>query len=268
MDYWKKQNIDSFIIEFEKYYLDCSANSIVGQSICNKINTEETNYLNNNLNLSKITGIDTNYILNETLRQKDKNKFSYFLINTPSIKLEINKIDKTGKTVFMLLAENYFSEKNDVSIYLFIPLFERGYLIKKEDEDLIASLYKKIESQRQFINWSLLRFAVLLKDSEKFHLALNNQKELFVILSLKLNKPIGFNFPNLLGVINNALQFYRENGDVILKAMHYYNRYQQIIDLDERKGTFKNKLMEYEANKPIQNIEFKKLVLILFTELN
>ena len=58
MDYWKKQGIDNFIIELEKYYLDCSAEYFAGQGIVDKLNKEETKYLNDSLDLSKIIGID------------------------------------------------------------------------------------------------------------------------------------------------------------------------------------------------------------------
>lgn len=37
MDYWKKQNIDNFIIELEKYYLDCSGGYFSGQGILDKL---------------------------------------------------------------------------------------------------------------------------------------------------------------------------------------------------------------------------------------
>jgi len=267
MDNWKKQNIDNFIVEIEKYYLDSSAEYFAGQGIVDKLNIEETKYLNENLDLSKIIGVDENLILNEILKLKEKNKFSYFLLRSLNIKIEINQIDENGKTVFMLLAENYFIEKNGFLIQSINQLFERNYFIKKEDEDFVTELYKKIQSQTQLESWSLLRFAIKLNDKDKFSLAYQNHRELFVILSLKLNKPISFNFPNLLGVMNNAMQFYRENGEMILKAMNFYERTNQIMKLDEKKGTFKKKLVEFETNKPIQNQEFKEIILILFPEL-
>ncbi|MBB1193770.1 hypothetical protein DNC80_08835 [Flavobacterium sp. SOK18b] len=267
MDYWKKQGIDNFIIELEKYYLDCSAEYFAGQGIVDKLNKEETKYLNDSLDLSKMIGIDSKYILNEILKNKEKDKFSYFLLRSTNINLEVNCIDEAGKTVFILLAENYFFEKSSFLIYSINQLFERNYSVKKEDEIFVAELYKKIQSQSQLESWSILRFAVKLNNKEKFALACQKHRELFVILSLKMNKPISFNFPNLLGVINNAIQFYRESGEVILKAMRYYERTRQIMELDSRKGTFKKKLAEFETNKPIQNKEFEEIVINLFPEL-
>lgn len=267
MDYWKKHSIDVFVIEIAKYYLDCTADYFTGQGIVDKLNIEETKYLNEQLNLPRIIGIDSTYVLNKTLKQREKDKFSYFLLRSANINLEVNSIDETGKTVFIMLVENFFQEKNGFLIQSINQLFERNYSIKKEDEIFVTNLYQKIQSQNQLENWSLLRFAIKLNNKEKFILAYQKHRELFVILSLKMNKPISFNFPNLLGVINNAIQFYRESGDVILKAMNHYQRTNQIMELDSRKGTFKKKLIEFDTNKPIQNKEFEEIVTILFPEL-
>lgn len=267
MDYWKKQNIDNCIIELEKYYNDCSANYFNGQGVLDKLNKEETIYLNENLNLSKIVGVDSNVILNETLKHKEKDNFSTLILRTKIIDVEVNYADDSGKTIFMLLVEKYFSEKDGYLQYNISQLFDRNYVIKNEDVVFVNELYKKIQSQSQFENWSLLRFAVKLKDNQKIALAFQKQRELFVILSLKLNRPIHFNFPNLLGILNNAIQHYRESGEIILKAINHYDRSNQIKELDLRKGIFKNKLSEFEVNKPIQDKEFEELVIDLFPEL-
>lgn len=268
MDHWKKQNIDNFLIEIEKYYLDCSADYFPNQSIVDKVNKEELQYLIERLDLSQIVGVNSNLILNETLKYKEKNKFSYFILRSKNIPIEVNFLDETKKSVFIRLAENYFDEKNSFLIYLINELFNRGYIIKEENEIFIKQLYKKIQSESDFEKWSMLRFAIKLNDSEKFSLAYQKQRELFVILSMKFNRPIYFNFPNLLGVLNNAIQHYRENGDIILKAMDIYDRTNEIKRLDVRKGNFARKLNEYHSNKPIQNKKFEEIVKLLFTEIN
>ncbi|MBF2709314.1 DUF7829 domain-containing protein [Flavobacterium soyangense] len=268
MDHWKKQSIDSFLIEIENYFLDCSADSFQNQSIINKVNKEELQYLLDRLDLAKIVGVSHKLILNETLKNKEKNKFSYFILRSKNIPLEVNHLDETKKSVFIRLAENYFEEKNNFLIYSISELFDRGYVVKEEDELFTKQLFKKIQSESDFEKWSMLRFAVKLNDSEKFTLAYQKQRELFVILSLKLNKPISFNFPNLLGVLNNAIQHYRESGDIILKATQVYKQFNEIIKLDARKGNFAKKLNEYHLNKPIQNKKFEEIVKLLFAELS
>ncbi|MBP1222338.1 hypothetical protein [Flavobacterium sp. 1355] len=267
MDQWKRQSIENFLIEIENYYLDCSADYFQNMGIVDKVNIEEAKYLNEKLDLSRIVGVNSKLILNETLKDKSKNKFSYFLLKSKNINLEVNYLDETKKTVFIRLAENYFYEKNNFLIYSINELFKRDYKIKEEDIIFINELYKKINSQSDFEKWSLLRFAVKLNNSEKFEKAYQKSRELFVILSLKFDKPIHFNFPNLLGILNNAIQHYRENGDIILKAMNVYDRTSKIQELDYRKGNLKKKLKEYHENKPIQDKDFLEIVEILFPEL-
>jgi hypothetical protein len=268
MDQWKKQSIDNFIIEIENYYLDCSSDYFQNMGIVDKINIEEARYLNDKLDLSKIVGVHFNLILNETLKNKSKNKFSYFLLRSKNISLEVNSLDETKKTVFIRLAENYFFDNGGFLLHLINELFKRNYIIKNEDILFVKDLYKNgLNSQDDFEKWSLLRFAVKLNDAEKFEKAYQKSKELFVILSLKFNKPIHFNFPNLLGILNNAIQHYRENGDIILKAMEVYDRKNKIQELDNRKGNLKRKIVEYQQNKPIQDKKFVDIVEILFPEL-
>lgn len=267
MDHWRKQNIENFIIELENYYLDCSTNYFNNMGIVDKLNIEETKYLNDKLDLSKIVGVSSKMILNETLKDKTKNNFSYFLLRSRNINLEVDYLDETKKTIFIRVAKNYFSEKNGFLISSINELFKRDYKIKDEDVTFVKELYKEIESQDDFEKWSLLRFAIKLDNSEKFEKAYLKSRELFVILSLKFGKPIHFNFPNLLGVLNNAIQHYRENGDIILKAMNVYDRTFKIQELDSKKGNFKKKIIEYQENKPIQDKNFIEIVQLLFPEL-
>lgn len=267
MDQWKKQSIDSFLIEIEKYYEDCSADYFQNMGIVDKVNKEECQYLNDNLDLPKIVGVSSKYILNETLKDKNKNKFSYFLLRSKNIELEINNLDAEKKTVFIRLCENYIAEKNGFLIYSINELFTRNYIIKEEDTLFVNKIYKELKNQSEQERWYLLRFAVILNDAEKFSLIYQKKREMFVILSLKLQRPIHFNFPNLLGVLNNAIQHYRESGDIILKAMNIYKQADLIRELDARKGNFNKKLQEYNQNKPFQDKKFEEIVQLIFPEL-
>jgi hypothetical protein len=131
----------------------------------------------------------------------------------------------------------------------------------------LVKIYKELKNQSEQERWYILRFAVILNDAEKFNIVIQKQREMFVILSLKMEKPIYFNFPNLLGVINNAIQHYRESGDIILKAMNVYNQTDLINELDARKGNFNKKLREYNQNKPFQDKDFEEIVKLIFPEL-
>ena len=106
-----------------------------------------------------------------------------------------------------------------------------------------------------------------LNDAEKIKLALRRLKPLFVLVSLSVGRPVFFNFSNLLGVLNNAIDHYREEGDIILKAIKVYKREGEISKLDARKKCFKRKTEIYQDNKPIQDKNFVEIVKIIFPEL-
>jgi hypothetical protein len=266
MDFWKKQSIDDFINNLRNYYNDCSVTNVKGQGIIEKLNIEEQSYLNDNLNLCEIVGVDKDQILLNSLKDKSKDNFSFFILQSKAIHVEINALDKNGNTVFMRLIKKCFWDKKANYTEYFKILFERNYTIKKEDIDFVTSQYKEIKTPLQFEKWTLLRFFVKINDKEKVEFVIQKKRELFVIVSLKLNKSIGFNYPNLLGVMNLAFQYYRENGSIFLKAIEKYDRTNDLKILD-KKGSFNSKILEYNRIKPIQDLEFEELVIILFPEL-
>jgi hypothetical protein len=69
-----------------------------------------------------------------------------------------------------------------------------------------------------------------------------------------------------LSVANYALQYHRQNGDIVLKAMNHYQVYNEVKQKD-RKGTFKLKEAEYHKSKPVQDSDIIEIVLELFPEL-
>lgn len=263
----KKEKIDKFIIELKRYYKDCSANYFENSNLPNNLNKEEVIYLNENLELHKIVESEKGLILNNTLKSKEKMNFSFYLLITENIHFEINKLDRLKKSVFMLLAEIYFNENDFFTIYYFKNLFKKNYEIKPEDEIYILNLYENFNNPKKLEKWMYLRFAQKLNDSEKFGLALRKSNELFTIISFKMKKPIILKFPNLKDIAVNAIQNYRENGDIILKAMSKFKQAEKIMILDQKKGTLKRKLKEYTENRPIQDTEFENIVNIIFPEL-
>lgn len=267
MDYWKKQNLNIFIKGLKGFYSDPSSSSFKNDYIINKLNLEETQYLNQNLNFEIITGFDSKFILNYTLKNPEKNNFSYFLIRSHAIDFEIINISPSGETVFMLLAKHYFFSKEWFPVSLFLDLFIRGYKAHIEDHNYIKELYQQIRKPEDFEKWCMLRYAVLLDNTEQFNLALKKDRILYAFVSFKLQKPVSFNFPNLLGVAINAISHYRECGDLILKAIDIYGCNEKIQKLDLKKGTFHKKVLEYIDNRPIQNEELEEVILTIFPEL-
>ncbi|CAM1364232.1 DUF7829 domain-containing protein [Tenacibaculum xiamenense] len=267
MDFWKEERVVSYLVEIEKFYKDCSTDFFPGINLLNQLNKQDKRELNKRLHLDKIIGCEKRLVLNVCIENQEKDNFSFYLIRTLDLDIEVNNYGSSKSTVFIELAKKYFKAKGWFHLQLFNLLFERGYVIKKEDINFVLELHKEIKKQSDFDKWAILRFATKLNNWEKFDIAMRKERELFTILSLKMGKPIYFNFPNLLGISNNAIQHYRESGDVILKAMDYYNRTSQIEKLDSKKGTFKRKKQEYFENKPIQDKDFEEVVFDIFPEL-
>jgi hypothetical protein len=267
MENLKKNYIDDFIFELEKYYLDCSNQYFTSMTVVDKLNEVEIEYLNENINLQKIIGVKTKNILNETLKDKSKNNFTSFLINSKNIKLELNLLNETRKTLFIQIFINCISENSNLLLSTIGALMNRGYIIKEEDEKFVNEIYKTLRHQKEQERWYFIRFVILLKDGKKFNYICQKQKEMFILLSLKLQKPIHFNFTNLIGVLNNAFQYYRESGDIFLKAIKVYKLTEKIQILDSKNNSFKRKVNEYIENKPFQNKDFEDVVKEIFPEL-
>lgn len=209
---------------------------------------------------------------NRALFLNDYRRLRNFINSNEIAICDIDELYEDGKTTdFIRLAKIFLNQEVDapeVSVR-FQKLFNDGYVVKKEDDEFITESYKIYanENTEGFERWSLLRFIEKLRDKEKINLALQNRKVLFIILSLKKGKPIGYKFPNLLGVLNNAFYYYKDSMDIIFKAIDVYDRKEEILKLDSRKGVFQRFSREYQDNKPSQNEELATIVKIIFPDL-
>ena len=145
--------------------------------------------------------------------------------------------------------------------------FKRGYINIKKDDIFLVDFYKnKISNQQMLELWCLARICYKLNNHDKIEKAFSKDRVILSILSFKQGKPVGFNYPNLLGVANNAIQHYREQGDLILRSMKTFNVYDD-IKIRDKKGTFKLKEQDFEKFKPIQDIDFDEIAYEIFPEL-
>jgi len=267
MMYWKEELYKAFLKEFPDYYKDSSADYFPSGNLPSKLTSEELKKLNEEIDIPKLVGCEKHLVLHELLKDRSKDKFTFYLLNRLELDCEVNSYDKEKNTVFIEIAKRYFHSENYFGQYHISTLFKRGYEIKEEDRKFVLDLYQEKKNERDFEKWTILRYATKLNDLNKFELAMEKTRELNTILSFKMNRPIGFNFPNLLGVAVNAIIYYRESGDIILKSIDKFNQTNKINTLDKRKNTFKRKRQEYLENKPIQHKEFENLATELFPEL-
>lgn len=267
VEHWRKINIDDYISNLAGFYLDCSKGHFRTANTVETLNQEERNYLNHNVNLEKIVGIEKKFILNKVFSDKSKFNFARHLLTSINIDLEVNAIDETNKSIFQLLIENAENTPDYFYHYLVIFLYKRGFRNTKTDEAFLIDFYKnKIKSEKLFELWCLARICYKLNNHDKIEKAFSKDKVILSIISFKQGKPVGFNYPNLLGVANNAIQHYRQQGDLLLTAMKKYNVYYDIVTRD-KKGTFKLKEQDFIKFKPIQDTDFNQIVYEIFPEL-
>ncbi|MEO6722609.1 MAG: DUF6035 family protein [Ferruginibacter sp.] len=265
--HWQKISLDEYFDNLKDYYNNCEKSSFRLSNKVQELTQEEKNYVNSNVNLQGITGFDKEQLINSILRLPDKYNFARHLIVSDNIDLEINSI-LDGKSTFIFLLNLLITKTDDFySVgHLILELYKRGYKSKACDGIFLKEIYKDLPSKDAFTLWCTARFAYILNDHKKFEKVYRNEKVLFTILSFKLKKPVGINYPNLLGIANNAIQHYRDNGDILIKAMHHFGVYKEIIDRD-KKRVFQEKKSDFEKYKPIQDKEFLEIILTVFPEL-
>jgi hypothetical protein len=267
LGYWRKINIDEYITNIKDYYIDCSRGSFTAINTVNTLNQEEKIYLNENLHLDQLVGAKKPFVLNKILQDTSKFNFAQHLLTSLNIDLDVNNIDESKKTTFQLLIENTASKKVFFPYGAMLALYTRGYINTQTDGYFLLDFYNtKISSQQMLELWCLSRICFKLNDVDAIGKALSKDRVIFSILSFKTGRPFVFNFPNLLGVANNALQHYREQGDLILYAMKYYKVENEIRQRD-KKGTFRLREEEYQKFKPIQDTDFNETAFQLFPEL-
>ncbi len=267
LGHWRKINIDDYISHLAEFYGDCSKPNFRTAGTVDTVNQEEALYLNANINLEKLVGVEKKYILNKVLVDRTKFNFAKHILTSLNISLEVNSIDASGKSTFQLFFENAEALNEYYFRHQIIYLYKRGYKHVQSDETYLKDVYKnKFKNQQHFEMWCSARICFKLNDFEKIEMAFAKDRTILTILSFKQGKPVGFNYSNLLEVANNAMKNYREHGDLILYAMKYYNAYSNIKERD-KKGTFSLKEQDFYTNKPIQDREFNEIVYEIFSEL-
>lgn len=265
---YQKNKIDNYVASLHEFYSDSSKGYFKGSNFPNELNAEDLLYLSSNISLEKLVGAEKHFILNVLLANPEKEIFAKYLLRTSSIPLEVNRNNEIYKSNFQLLFKITSKEKGGFyGSWLMGELYQRGYQSTVEDEKFLVDFYKSnLTSEDMFLNWCIARICFKLNDPKKIQYAQEHANVLFAILSFKQNKPVGFNYPNLLAIINTALTSYRTNGDIILHAMKYYGVYEKTKGRD-KKGAFAFKEQDYHQFKPIQDMDFREIIFQIFPEL-
>ncbi len=264
---WNRKAINDTIERLTNFYHDSSKGYFTGSGKIEDYTSEEKYYFDSQFSLERLVGATKDILLNKLLLHPDKLKFVSYLLRSNAYAIEVNSICD-GHTVFELLVERVF-ELNDhfQADTILLELFKKGYTTKPSDDDYIRKLYAKVDTQERLVIWCIARFANVLNDENLLEKAYRERSALFTIVSFKFKKPVGIGYPTMLGIANNAFLHYRTHGDILLKAMKKFGVYDEVIKKDHKRS-FRHRLEEFEACKPIQDKEFEDLMKRLFIELN
>ena len=263
------KNIFEFISELEYILSDDSAiRKISSYQIEAKTHYYDSKLLEDNLDWKFLIGEEYN-VLN-TIIKKQSFYIARYILHIKNLPLDVNEV-LDNKSTLILFAEAYFANNVydlEFGADIIKTLYKRGYKNKDGDEKMINEFYKKAKTSDNFVFWCYLRFALIIENPQQVETAFFRPciNILFSILSFKMNKPVSLRFSTLLGVANNAMHYYKESGNLIQKAIFYYNRFDEIVKIDT-KGVFLNKMEEYKDNRPNQNKEFEEIILAVFPEL-
>lgn len=262
---WATEQLDELVQKVKLYYHSNERGYFSGANKIEDLIGEKKDYFLEKLSLSKLTGLNDPLSIAAIL-QKGKLYFANYLLNSSIYEFDVNAREE-GRTAFELLIKLSI-EKDDLltGSSMLKYLFMRGYDCSNSDLDLLKIMYKEINSQQMMEFWCLARFSLLLDEASLIAKAFEKQNILFTIISFKLKKPVGINYPNLLGIANNAFLHYRAYGEILIHAMKVYNVYDLIIEKD-RKKTFKYRLDDYHEIKPIQDTSFNDIIFKIFPEL-
>jgi len=226
------------------------------------------------LNSTKLEPEEIDY-LNEEFKikvkvrfPKNRNFFGYLIINyhkyeylinsmmyNKFIKIKsVNQIVDQNKTLIQLIALSGISAFSGCSILNYI--YNRGYSGNSNDDDFFSDI-SGLKSDIHYLSY----FYYKVSDKELCEKIFELDKILFTIMSIKQNCVIGFGFSNLIQVANNALQHYKKFNSVIIKAIHFYDRYEELSE----KESFTKKINEQKNTE--QDYSFDYIFKSIFPEL-
>ncbi len=165
--------------------------------------------------------------------------------------------------------------KKENSSYEITNLILNGYVTKKLEKKHILSLYndeiinaKVIDQHSWQINIVWITILWKIKEIELIKRLTDNQhlnRMIFDILSLKLDKILGYAFDNHKQIANTVLQSRKEYLDIFLNAVHKFRP--ELFKKEDKKGKLAKTLKKILVDKPEQKTEDNDIFKIMFPEL-
>ena len=221
----------------------------------NEMNEFEAKIFNENLNLKNRNAI-IQWI--DKAEQKDID-FIKFILNAKKISVNINDVDKQGRTALQAILSN----EHIGNTFLIMELFRAGYKLTESDNFALLKLQEENEllsAEIPFFN--NLKNRTLVDDVYK------HCKLLFIIESARKQEIIYYNFTGnkWISFANNAIQYYSEYWEYIELAFKHYRLWDILIEKDKN-GSFQKKLASFYATMPKQKYDCDDVFIDLYPEL-
>lgn len=187
--------------------------------------------------------------------------FILFILGQENIEVDVNCLSNQGLTVCQHLFKNDTPHKYSVMRLA----LKRGYILTEEDEFFLksSSLERNIENEATSV---LYKICSSVENKQFVDWILDKEKLIFILESVRQNRIIGFAYKNWISFANNAIQYYGTFFVYIERAFRYYGLWDK-IKLEDKKGTFENKLSTFYKNFPKQSYEAEEVIRLLYPEI-
>ncbi len=210
-----------------------------------------------------VTQYDGKPLIHYLLSEPKHNAFTSFLLGYHHIDIDVN-IEHDDICCFEVLFDTVQSLHS--KLRLMQLLYERGYDVSQHRRPftrLAEELRRKDLSPDQIKE--AYRYAAILQFNDLDLILKYSEIEqvVFSLYSVRFGKIIGYQLPNMLALANNFLNSYGEFVEIFLKALKFYQKYDEVTTRD----SFRNKLNSYRSNPPVQNNEYDVILEKLFPKL-
>lgn len=203
----------------------------------------------------------------------DNENYSVYYYNYSAEQERLGKELKTKKVLEYSPLIDLVKKEN--SSYEITNLILEGYVIKKPEKEYILSLYndeivntKVVDQYNWQINIVWITILLKIQKIELIKRLADNQhlsRMIFDILSLKLNKILGYAVDNHKQIANTVLQSRKEYLDIFLNAVNKFRP--ELFKTEDKKGKLSKTLKEILTDKPEQKTEDNDIFKIMFPEL-
>lgn len=254
-----KNLVDEFLLAFKNAYNHNHPIPYYLTSGINNLNSDGNTYLNSRVNeFIEKENIDSKYSFLVFLIDGYEN-FSELLkvIIHSKLILDVNLNDKFGKT---LLQSIYESEITYVAEY-YEFLFSNNYVRNDSDEIYIRQLENdSLLSDNDLERIILAKFYYKVTSPTLVSKIPKVERILFSLYSIINNRIVSFRFSNVIQVVNNALEHYKEYRDLIIQTLVLYDRYDEF----SQKESFRKKIEQHNQNKVVQTSEYDDIISLVF----